>query len=73
MQEGYAAFFGTFLEELPRIPRMRTIVGCLALLYATLQTEPAQLDKVIGVITTIIGTAAGFIGGRGIRGQDPEG
>ena len=49
------------------------IIGCLALLVFTLLQAQDQLDKVIGLITTIIGTAAGFIGGRGIRGQEPEG
>ncbi len=48
------------------------IVICLALLAATLFLAPAYLDQIIGVITTIIGTAAGFIGGRGFAVKDPE-
>jgi hypothetical protein len=48
------------------------IVGAaIAVLYGTVQTSPESVEIVGGVITTLTGTVAGFIGGRASAGQQP--
>jgi len=71
--DGLKTSGGLSLEKLAAYLATFVVTMCLVLLALTIVYAPDYAEYVGGVITTLTGAVAGFIGGRATAGNEPTG